>query len=107
MGIMTDLRSLTLMGKDTKIENREYCVLDYVLCLGETDKDANSRKGFAGMGESDVARLRRQIEMELEAMQRGMLDFAVGTARHDFIRARLEHIVDYQDKLAEHIGDAD
>jgi hypothetical protein len=59
------------------------------------------------MSESEVARLRRQIELEFEAMQRGMNDFAVGMARHDFIRARMKHVSNYQDKLAEHIGDAD
>ena len=59
------------------------------------------------MGESEVARLRHQIELELEAMQRGMMDFAVGAARHDFIRARMKQVGNYQDKLAEHIGNAD
>ena len=59
------------------------------------------------MSESEITRLRRQIELELEAMQRGMNDFAVGTARHDFMRARMKRVGNYQDKLAEHVGDAD
>lgn len=59
------------------------------------------------MSESEVARLRRQIEQELVAMQLGMSGFAAGTARHEFIRVRMENIDDYRDKLAEHVGDVD
>lgn len=57
------------------------------------------------MNKSEVARLREQIELELEAMQRGMYDLAV-IARHDFILARMDHVGVYQDKLAAQIGDA-
>ena len=38
---------------------------------------------------SDVARLMRQIDLELEAAQRGLYGFA-STARHDFITARMQ-----------------
>jgi hypothetical protein len=45
---------------------------------------------------SEVARVMQQIELELEAAQRGMNGFAI-TARHDFINARMqrggEHIL--------------
>ena len=57
------------------------------------------------MSKSEVARLREQIELELEAMQRGMQGLAV-TARHDFILARMDHVGVYQDKLAAQIGDS-
>ena len=38
---------------------------------------------------SDVARIMRQIDLELEAAQRGMYGLA-STARHDFINARMQ-----------------
>jgi hypothetical protein len=56
---------------------------------------------------SEVARLRQQIEEELEAMQLGFNGLAAGTARHDFIRARMEQVGNCVDELAQHIGSAD
>lgn len=41
---------------------------------------------------SEVARLLRQIDLEYEAAQRGLSGLAFGTARHDFITARMERI---------------
>jgi hypothetical protein len=38
---------------------------------------------------SEVARIMRQIDLELEAAQRGLHGFA-STARHDFINARMQ-----------------
>ncbi len=55
------------------------------------------------MSTSEVARLREQIELELEAMQRGLHGVAI-TARHDFIVARLDRLGTYQDKLADQVG---
>jgi hypothetical protein len=50
---------------------------------------------------SEVARLMRQIDLELEAAQRGLHGFAA-TARHDFINARMqrggEHILQLIDE---------
>ncbi len=57
------------------------------------------------MSRSEVARLRQQIELELEAMRNGMAGFAQGMARHHFIQARMERVGIYQDKLAEQVGD--
>jgi hypothetical protein len=56
---------------------------------------------------SEVARIRQQIEEELEAMQLGFNGLAAGTARHDFIRARMEQVGNCVDELAQHIGSAD
>jgi hypothetical protein len=56
---------------------------------------------------SEVARLRQQIEGEIEAMQRCFQDFAAGVARHEFIRARMEQIGDRQDELATFVGAGD
>jgi hypothetical protein len=38
---------------------------------------------------SEVARIMRQIDLELEAAQRGLYGFA-STARHDLINARMQ-----------------
>ncbi len=57
------------------------------------------------MGESEVARLRRQIELELEAVQRGLYGLASGTARHEFIRERMNRVETYQGQLAQKVGE--
>ncbi len=57
------------------------------------------------MGESEVARLRRQIELELEAVQRGLYGLASGTARHEFIRKRMNRVETYQGQLAQKVGE--
>ena len=57
------------------------------------------------MCESEVARLRQQIEAELVAMQRGMHGLALGTARHRFIHKRMNRIGTCQDKLAAEVGE--
>ena len=51
---------------------------------------------------SDLATLMRQIELENEAAQRGLLGLASGTARHDFITARDHriHVMHQKDFLA-------
>lgn len=57
------------------------------------------------MPQSEVAQLRRQIELEFEAMQRGMTGLAMGVARHAFIRKRMDLVGSYQGRLAEQIGE--
>ncbi len=57
------------------------------------------------MHKSEVARVREEIELQLEAMRRGMYGFASGTARHDFVRARMDRIGEYRQKLTDHIGE--
>lgn len=56
------------------------------------------------MPQSEVAQLRRQIELEFEAMQRGMMGLAMGVARHEFIRKRMDQVGTYQGRLAEQLG---
>jgi hypothetical protein len=55
--------------------------------------------------QSDVARLHQQIELQLEAMQRGMSGLARGRARHAFIRAQMDRIGACQDELAARVGE--
>ena len=57
--------------------------------------------------QSEVAQLRKQLEQEYEAMLRGMHALAAGTARHDFIRERMDNVSNYQASLAKVVGDVD
>ena len=56
------------------------------------------------MSMSEVALLRQRIELELEAVRRAMYGPAVGTARHAFISARMNHVGMCRETLAHHIG---
>jgi hypothetical protein len=62
-------------------------------------------KEIPTMSESEVARLCRQIELELEAMQRGMNGFALGSSRHKFIHQRMGRVGACQDKLVAEVGE--
>lgn len=57
--------------------------------------------------QSEVARLRQQIEVQLIAMRRGLSGLSSGSARHAFITARMERIGAYQDGLASQLGEND
>ena len=59
------------------------------------------------MHKSEVARIREEIELQLEAMHRAMYGFASGTARHSFIRARMDRIGEYHHQLTSHLGEKD
>lgn len=50
------------------------------------------------MSQSEIARLKRQIELEYEAANRIFTDFTP-TARHDFITKRQENIAGYYQEL--------
>ncbi len=56
------------------------------------------------MPESEVARIRRQIELECEAMERGFRGFAI-VARHDFINHKLGKIGACQEQLEVLVGE--
>ncbi|HEY0755512.1 MAG TPA: hypothetical protein VGD98_16260 [Ktedonobacteraceae bacterium] len=55
--------------------------------------------------QSEIARLRQQIEAQLVAMRRGLTGLSSGNARHAFITARMECIGAYQDGLANQVGE--
>lgn len=55
--------------------------------------------------QSEIARLRQQIECQLVAMRRGLSGLSSGSARHAFITARMEHIGACQDDLARQLGE--
>jgi len=53
---------------------------------------------------SEVAQLMRRITQEYDAAQNALTGFASGTARHDFINARLENMSSFHEQLATVIG---
>jgi hypothetical protein len=57
------------------------------------------------INQSEVARLHQQIELQLEAMRRGMSGLATGKARHAFIRAQMDRVGKCQDALARYVGE--
>jgi hypothetical protein len=54
--------------------------------------------------QSEVAQIRQRILQEYEAAQRGLSGFATGTARHDFITARMENLGDLHAELVKLVG---
>ena len=54
---------------------------------------------------SEVARIKRQIELEYEAAQRAMYGFAAGAGKHEFITARMENMGRHHEKLIELVGE--
>jgi hypothetical protein len=54
---------------------------------------------------SEVARIREQIDTEIEAMKRGLYGVAEGTSRHRFIQARLQRVGELMVTLTSHIGE--
>ena len=54
---------------------------------------------------SEVARIRRQIELEYEAAQRGMYGFAAGAGKHEFITARMEKMGKCHAELVTLVGE--
>lgn len=57
------------------------------------------------MSKSEVAQLRRQIELELESLQRGLYALSSGGARHAFINAKMDRVGAYQEVLADQVGE--
>ena len=59
------------------------------------------------MSNSDVSRIRQQIQAEYEAAQQGLHGLASGTSRHDFINARMENLGRLHEQLSASIGPDD
>ncbi len=56
------------------------------------------------MAESEVVRLLREIDEAYQAAQWGLTGLASGTARHDFINAKEEHIALCHQELTTLVG---
>ena len=54
---------------------------------------------------SEVARLRRQLQLEYEAAWQGLSGLAQGTAQHAFITHKLENMMDYHATLLHLVGE--
>lgn len=61
------------------------------------------KKEYTSMAESEVARLMRQIEMECEAMKRGMQGYAA-VAKHQTIAHKYNAIGAVQEQLETLVG---
>ncbi|QBD75803.1 hypothetical protein EPA93_07195 [Ktedonosporobacter rubrisoli] len=57
------------------------------------------------MSMSEVAQLKRQIELECEAARRGLEGLAAGSAYHRFIRERTARLGAYYQQLVPLIGE--
>jgi len=55
-------------------------------------------------GNSEVARLLRQIDLEFEAAKQAATGLAVGMASHRFIAARMTRVGVYQAQLSMQVG---
>jgi hypothetical protein len=58
-------------------------------------------------GNSEIARLRERIAREYEAAQRALSGMAVGTAKHQFITARMEQIGACHETLKHLVGESE
>jgi hypothetical protein len=56
------------------------------------------------MEQSEIARLLQQIDLEYSAAREALTGLACGTARHDFITARMERLSSYHEELSLHVG---
>ncbi len=56
------------------------------------------------MSQSEVARLLKEIELTYQAAKNGLAGLAAGTARHEFIAAKMENLDQYRESLAQFVG---
>lgn len=57
------------------------------------------------MSQSEIARIRQQIELEQQAAWLGLYGLAQGTAQHTFITAKMERIWDLRETLVPLVGE--
>jgi hypothetical protein len=53
---------------------------------------------------SEVTRLLKEIELTYQAAENGLAGLAAGTARHEFITAKMESLDRYRESLAQFVG---
>lgn len=56
------------------------------------------------MGQSEIAHLLKQIDLEYGAAREALIGLASGAAQHEFITARMERLSFYQEELSQHVG---
>ena len=57
------------------------------------------------MGQSEVAHLLQQIDLEYSAARAALTGLACGTTQHEFITARMEHMGQLHGQLQSLVGD--
>lgn len=56
------------------------------------------------MGQSEIAQLLSQIDLEYGAAREALTGLALGTAQHEFINARMERLTLCHEQLIRHVG---
>lgn len=56
------------------------------------------------MGQSEIAHLLQQIDLEYSAAREALTGLTCGTAQHEFITARMERLNGYHEKLSQYVG---
>lgn len=56
------------------------------------------------MGQSEIADLLQQIDLEYDAARAALTGLACGTAQHEFITARMERLSLYHEELSRQVG---
>ena len=56
------------------------------------------------MGQSEVAQLLQQIDLEYSAAREALTGLMQGTSQHEFITARMERLTLYHEKLSLYVG---
>lgn len=54
---------------------------------------------------SEIARLRKMITEEYEAMKHGLANLASGTAKHSFLQAKMRRADCYHSQLTHYVGE--
>jgi hypothetical protein len=105
-----------MLHKDMRIEIRQaepctpdttlkkYSSYTYPVVLHLQVLYSSENKGRKLVAHSEVAQMRAQIELEYEAMKRGLVGVAAGVAKHRFIVAKMERVGQLTDRLAQQIG---
>jgi len=57
------------------------------------------------MSHSEIAHIRAQIHLEYASSQAGLSGLAAGTARHEFITAKMERLAGLHTELIELVGE--
>lgn len=56
------------------------------------------------MGQSEVAQLLQQIDLEYNAAREALTGLTCGISQHEFITARMERLTLYHEELSQHVG---
>jgi len=56
------------------------------------------------VGQSEIARLLQQIDLEYNAARAALTGPTRGTTQHEFITARMERLNFYHEELSQHVG---